>query len=207
MIRTDRLVSAIESAKHSQSSLARAVGVTPAAIQQLTTGKSRRSIHLSKIAQILGVSESWLSGESELRQPKAEDDGALVALPLWSLSGSRTGDWGDPKIVSVSAEILGISSVSGINLGLFTDVGTAMSPTLQPADRVLVDLDANAIEGQNALWLIGVGDYSLFRRVLQLRDDRYRIGADNPSEPPIELNGAEFVVTGRVVGLCRLIAC
>jgi transcriptional regulator with XRE-family HTH domain len=47
-----------------QSELARRVGCSPAAINQIVTGKTQNSRFLPKIARSLGVSLSYLEGET-----------------------------------------------------------------------------------------------------------------------------------------------
>lgn len=61
----DRLREAMERAGHDQSSLARKLNVTPAAINQIVTGKTQRSRYMPAIADELGVSVGWLMGTAD----------------------------------------------------------------------------------------------------------------------------------------------
>lgn len=60
----ERLEFAIARAKTDQSELARAVKVTPQAIQSLVSGRAKGSKHLLEIAQKLGVDYYWLKDGS-----------------------------------------------------------------------------------------------------------------------------------------------
>lgn len=65
----DRLAIAMADAGLDQSQLARAVGCTPGAINQIVNGLSRRSKFRPEIAETLGVSLRWLIGEDVPRDP------------------------------------------------------------------------------------------------------------------------------------------
>jgi transcriptional regulator with XRE-family HTH domain len=76
-MRVDRLQQAMDDRGHNQSSLSRAIGVTQGAIQQIMDGTTKRSKYLPDIAEELGVSFRWLTGDSDEREPK----GASLPLP------------------------------------------------------------------------------------------------------------------------------
>jgi transcriptional regulator with XRE-family HTH domain len=59
-----RLAEAMTKADEDQSSLARAIGITQGAISKILQGKTANSRHLPRIAHHLGVSLSWLLGET-----------------------------------------------------------------------------------------------------------------------------------------------
>lgn len=63
MIDTKRLQRAMVDAGKDQSALARAVGCTPGAINQIVLGNVSRSRFLPDIAEELGVSLRWLRGD------------------------------------------------------------------------------------------------------------------------------------------------
>ena len=65
----DRLQEALDTAGWSQGRLARTIGVTQGAISQILLGKTRRSKFLPDIADVLGVSVRWLTGEDVPRDP------------------------------------------------------------------------------------------------------------------------------------------
>lgn len=59
-----RLAEAMKNADEDQSSLARAIGITQGAISKILQGKTANSRHLPRIALHLGVSLSWLLGQT-----------------------------------------------------------------------------------------------------------------------------------------------
>ena len=65
----NRLAEAMADAETDQSQLARDVGCTPGAINQIVNGGSRRSRFLPDIADVLGVSLRWLMGDDVPRDP------------------------------------------------------------------------------------------------------------------------------------------
>lgn len=64
-MRVDRLEQAMEAKGYSQSSLAREIGATQGAIQQIISGRTKTSRLLPEIADALGVSVQWLKGKSD----------------------------------------------------------------------------------------------------------------------------------------------
>ncbi len=75
----ERVRQAMERAKHDQSSLARAIGVTPGTIHQILGGKIKRSRFMTEIAEVLGVSLRYLRGEDV--SPDATDEYSTVPAP------------------------------------------------------------------------------------------------------------------------------
>lgn len=82
-----RLRLAREQAGHTQSALARKIGIKPQTIQLIEAGKVARPRHLLDIASALGVSAQWLLGGEphgglELReQPAPRYDSGDVLTP------------------------------------------------------------------------------------------------------------------------------
>jgi transcriptional regulator with XRE-family HTH domain len=65
----ERLQEALDSAGWSQGKLARTIGVTQGAVSQILLGKTLRSKFLPEMAEVLGVSLRWLTGEDVPRDP------------------------------------------------------------------------------------------------------------------------------------------
>ena len=81
-----RLRYAREQAGHSQSALARLVGIKPQTIQLIEAGKVARPRHLLDIATALGISAQWLlSGEGrsdwQVRESAPEYDKGHALTP------------------------------------------------------------------------------------------------------------------------------
>lgn len=71
-----RLRAAMGEANLDQSGLARELGVTPGAINQILSGKTKRSRYMPAIAARLGVSLAWLLSEADSPQ---EGQGARLS--------------------------------------------------------------------------------------------------------------------------------
>lgn len=78
-MRVDRLEQAMDDEGFNQTSLAEAVGATQGAIQQILSGRTKRSRLLPDIADALGVSVQWLIGKSDDRTPPAQAPAAPAA--------------------------------------------------------------------------------------------------------------------------------
>jgi transcriptional regulator with XRE-family HTH domain len=70
----ERVEAALAVAGIGQAELARRVGVTPGAINQIVTGLTRRSRLLPDIARELRVTVDWLKGETDDPQQEAQQD-------------------------------------------------------------------------------------------------------------------------------------
>jgi len=66
-----RVSEAMAAAEVDQSELARRIGVTPGAINQIVTGRTQRSRLLPDIARQLAVSVDWLTGLTDDRRGDA----------------------------------------------------------------------------------------------------------------------------------------
>ena len=71
---SDRLRSARKAAQLTQTDLAKAVGVTPQAIQQLESGVTKTSRHLFHLALRLGVTPKWLETGIGTPKPTKKDE-------------------------------------------------------------------------------------------------------------------------------------
>jgi transcriptional regulator with XRE-family HTH domain len=68
-VRRERIKTAMRLVNVDQSELARRVGCTPGAINQILSGQTKRSRFLPDIAMSLGVSLRWLAGETDEPNP------------------------------------------------------------------------------------------------------------------------------------------
>lgn len=90
-----RLQEAMDDREFDQSSLARAVGCTPGAINQIMSGNVRRSRLAPEIAFQLGVTYDWLTGQSEEKHSKGRSSATIAADErelLHDLRGLRPQD-------------------------------------------------------------------------------------------------------------------
>ena len=93
--------------------------------------------------------------------------------------------------------------VSGANVVVFEIVGNAMSPTLEPGDRVIIDRSSRDPR-VDAIYAILDGGSVIIRYVQLVRSEgpvRIRCLCTNPIFEPIELViGAGIEILGRVAG-------
>ena len=73
-----RLKTARKAAGLTQKQLAQATGLTQGAIEKVENGKNRRPRKLKKIADVLGVSPSWLLLGEEGDFPLSDEEKALL---------------------------------------------------------------------------------------------------------------------------------
>jgi transcriptional regulator with XRE-family HTH domain len=66
-VTAERMLEAMEAARIGQAELARRVGATPGAINQIATGLTRRSRLLPDIARELRIPLDWLMGKTDER--------------------------------------------------------------------------------------------------------------------------------------------
>jgi transcriptional regulator with XRE-family HTH domain len=95
-VTAERLLEAMATARIGQAELARRVGATPGAINQIASGLTRRSRLLPDIAQELRIPLDWLTGKTDERgeQPPTPvltaDEHRLVAIYRRLPSKERT---------------------------------------------------------------------------------------------------------------------
>jgi hypothetical protein len=80
-------------------------------------------------------------------------------------------------------------------------IGDSMRPTLEPVDRVLVDVSA-VWRNDDAVWLIDDGSPKVkrLRPVRNANPPRVLILSDNPNVPPEEVESDDLRIIGRVCG-------
>jgi phage repressor protein C with HTH and peptisase S24 domain len=87
-------------------------------------------------------------------------------------------------------------------LRIITVIGDSMEPTLAPTDRILVDT-RDCRPSPPGIFVVWDGLGLVVKRI-ELRSDgenpRLRLISDNARYPAEELNAAEVVIRGRVIG-------
>ena len=81
--------------------------------------------------------------------------------------------------------------------------GDSMRPTLEPGDRVIVDISQNKFGPDGAIYVISDFDDEPQVKRLQVEDDdpiRIRVGSDNPAVKPRIVSPDRIKIIGRVVG-------
>ena len=92
-IDVERLKEAMEAANLDQSGLARLIDTTPGTVNQILTGRTKRSRYMPVIAQELNVSLNWLMKRSDDRDepaaPRLSDDERRLLTNFRRLTGAQ----------------------------------------------------------------------------------------------------------------------
>ena len=210
MIDLDRLRHRMTQRSMSQGELARLVNVTPAAIQQLLNGKTKRTRVLREIAAALNVSAEWLEGHDvPQHRPDTDVDRRILYFAHPRLiDPSRIPNLLDATtdVFAVDQRLLGdaASHLSGVGGAAFvTHFGHDMQPTLAHGDMLFVRTDRNVIDQQDALWLILTEGLWMVRRLRLISGSRAQIIADRPGSPELQAELSDFVIYGKVVWFGR----
>lgn len=194
-----RLKSARQNTGLTQSGLAKAVGVSQAAIQKIETGKASNSTKLIEIAKVLGVSPEWLSnGDGEQVNQKA---GASVKIELANNVSSI--DRYRVEVLDIEASagagvlVLDefIETITSIEYSLeeakrlfggrpahtikmITVRGDSMAETFEPRDQIFVDMTVNHFDGDGIY--VFILNNQLYIKRLQMQYKRLAVISDNP---------------------------
>lgn len=223
MIDTKRLRTLLADQNISQSLLADELGISPSAVHQIVSGRTKESKYEGRIAERLGVTEAYLRGETDdpfrptagtmtplelAHQLKIAMSGAMVLAadgkgfdamnaifdPIWLAEViSRF----DKKAVKDFDEDFG-PPVSTMNAS--TD---AMSPTIQKGDDVTYSLATRTVDVPDAIWAINYGGLRMIRRLMPLPNGGYRVSADNPASPTFEAPAEDIQILGRAFWIGR----
>ena len=205
-ILSQRIKQARLAAGLNQSELARALVLTPQAVQKWETGEMLpKSGRLKKISKVLGVSQSWLLGESETAESGIADESfKVVMLDNSGSMGAGDADLNDDviagEIVLSKGFIDRLHPVKIATLRLIHAYGDSMSPTLNSGDILLVDTAAHEVK-IDGIYVLRAHERLFVKRVRQRIDGHFEISSDNPTHKTVDiLNGDNNVdVIGRVV--------
>lgn len=213
-ITSQRLMEMMFKREIGQSELARRVGATQGAIQQLATGKSRTSRFLPAIARELGVSEAWLRGESDHKAPSMSIEDAAEEIGFTRIrevdvgyamgGGSFIEDQPESRLSVFDTTWLRRLTKSPDNL-LFVarGIGDSMMPTLLDNDTLIIDRGRQRIDQQDRIWALAYGELGMIKRVRRLPSGQYLLMSDNATVTPIEASPDELHVVGRLIWIGR----
>lgn len=215
-IMPDRLKAAMLEAGLDQSALARAVNVTPGAINQIVTGRTRDSRKLPDIARELGVSVDWLKGRAHTPQEEVSADDVAdrldaVMIPQIEIGlsmggGSAIDEWPVVQMVPMSRTWLrGLTSSGPEHLMVARGDGDSMMPTILDQDLVIIDRAQNTPRQNDRIWALTYGGWGMIKRLRSLPNGSLQINSDNPAVSSIEAFDNEAQIIGRVVGVVRRI--
>lgn len=209
MIDIDRLKDAMQRAGLSQAALARNVGVSPAAIQQIVNGSTKRPRVLSEIAECLKVSPDWLEGKTDnptrhfVSSSDPDDDDMMTVLyltigknPLYDTS-SETNVAGIKFSRSWLRYAMGVEPQFGILMGRIHQ--TQMIPTIMPGDDVLLFPKDLFDQDPDSIWLCQFHGQTIMRRIKQISETRVSVVADNSQYPAFECDMEELKFIGKIL--------
>ena len=200
----------------SQTQLAKAIGVTPQAVQQWCAGKTvPRGNSLARLSEYLKLSPAVIQygqyADSSASKPTViETEDGYVCVPRFDVSGS-CGHGCENECVPVRA-IVGLVKVTsewlsakcpGVNwrrLEVITASGNSMAPTINDLDFVFVDRSYSAVHG-DGIYALTYGGDTYIKRVQRQPQGGLLLISDNPIYPPINV-GADELDTVRIEGRC-----
>lgn len=207
---TNRMMEAMYKREMTQSDLARATGLTQGAINQILSGKTRKSKYAPEIARALGVSLEWLNGEdvpSGIRgQVEHVDFVQLTELDIGYGMGGGTfiEEHGEqnPRIFDPTW-LREITQSPPEMLFVARGIGDSMMPTLLDNDTLIVDRAQRRITQQDRIWAITYGELGMIKRVRRQPSGQFLLMSDNTAISPIEATEDEISIVGRIVWIGR----
>lgn len=207
----------MEACEHTQSSLARTLGVDQTLINKIINGKTLFTSHLNALAVQLGTTPAYLTGET--------DDPELGALPIptpeliaeqldaveiteidlkFGMGGGT--DLEVPtelnKIVFSRSWIKNFTNSSPDKLFFAKGIGDSMQPTIYDGDIVLIDTNQTQPRMQDQIWAITQYNFGMIKR-LRGTEDGYKIMSDNPNVSDDTAHDGSMHVIGRVIAIVR----
>lgn len=199
-----------------QSELARRVGCTPAAINQIVNGKTRHSRYLGTIASRLGVSLDYLLGETNDMTGQtapgeaSNDDEDTVEIDSLDVGFGMGGTYLDDDSANVEKVKFSRSWLRQYTasppelLGVATGIGDSMAPTIHDSDGVIFDRgDTDIRRFADKVWALNLGGVGMIKRLRPKTDGTVEILSDNPLVPPDRATDGELFVIGRVAAIVR----
>lgn len=207
MLDVSRLARAMADQELTQAGLAKLVGISPAAVQQLLNGKTKRSRYVRDIAKTLNVSEEWLYGEVDHRggdtfnQLTANVEPVLL-VRLKNLISDNQSELAEVRFLDRRLFPFDLSPKDSSFL-LVTDLGSDMVPSLWPDDHIGVDEHTIVVTEQDKIWVVEIGEIPMIRRIRSLGGDMFDLIADNSQVSTMRLLGADFGILGCMVWHAR----
>lgn len=203
----ERIKKARERSGMNQSELARALGLTPQAVQKWESGGiSPKNFRINQLANLLGTTVAYLVGDVDI--PPMEEKN-LPGLKIKMLANKASMGIGDDEL---SEDVIGgeivltrdfvdrLYPARAESLRFIHAYGDSMAPTLNSGDVLLVDTSAKDVK-IDGIYVLKAHDRLFVKRVRQRMDGQYEISSDNPTHKTVDvLNGDNQVsVIGRVV--------
>ncbi|RAS62651.1 phage repressor protein C with HTH and peptisase S24 domain [Vibrio diazotrophicus] len=194
-----RLKASMTRAGKTQSDVANAVGISQAAVQKITSGKSKTSSKIKEIADFLGVNRMWLEfGE--------QADQVMGGFDVWSGDESSSDDVDVPflketelaagnglvpnqdyngfklKFARSTLRRLGVDPSNAVCVSV---KGDSMEPVLKDGSTVGVDTGRkNIVDGK--MYAVSIRGLLKIKVLVQLSSNTVRVKSYNSSEYPDE---------------------
>ncbi|EHP4339559.1 LexA family transcriptional regulator, partial [Campylobacter jejuni] len=186
-----------------QLELAKSSGVSLDSIKRYETKESNITIHnLIKIAKVLDIDLNYFANVPKLENQQETLNDDMINIPFFEnvRASAGSGTYNDEE----NTQALGLSKsflrecfglYSFINLSVILGQGDSMAPTL-PENCYLLIQQGEVAEGEICVTRI---EDELYVKRLQKRP-KLKLLSDNKAYEPINLEGENFEILGRVVG-------
>lgn len=196
--------------EENQSAFARAVGVRPAAIQQIENGKTRSlgAKTLAGYARVTGFNVDWLQhGRGPREQSRLGEEAAeYIAVPVRNGKASAgharlTGEVAEIGSILFRPRSMAKKGISSEHAQVWYVAGASMFPRLREGDAVLFDTsDLEVLDGK--LYVIEWSGTTYVKRLYRELDGLVRVVSDNPApefrDRLVQPGDPGFKVLGRV---------
>ncbi|EOH0275847.1 XRE family transcriptional regulator, partial [Campylobacter jejuni] len=200
---SQKIKNAREAKNLTQLELAKSSGVSLDSIKRYETKESNITIHnLIKIAKVLDIDLNYFANVPKLENQQETLNDDMINIPFFEnvRASAGSGTYNDEE----STQALGLSKsflrecfglYSFINLSVILGQGDSMAPTL-PENCYLLIQQGEVAEGEICVTRI---EDELYVKRLQKRP-KLKLLSDNKAYEPINLEGENFEILGRVVG-------
>jgi phage repressor protein C with HTH and peptisase S24 domain len=195
-----------------QSELARRVGCSAAAINQIVTGKTQHSRLLPTIAARLGVPVGYLTGDTSDKQgwelPAAgnDDEAEIDSIDLAYGMGGAFLDTHDPEVEKAKFSRTWLRQFTNASPELLFSaqgIGDSMWPTIHDRDVVIGDRSSTRVDQADKIWAVVYGGVGMIKRLRPLPDGTVRIMSDNPQVSDELATDGDLHIVGRVAAIVR----
>lgn len=215
-----RLAQLIEDQNASQSSIARAIGVSQPSIGRLISGETRSTSKLLELAYALATTPEYLVGETDDPSPKAVNERrAAYASPTtestdtvevaeidlrYGMGATFIDDVVDATPRSFSrAWLRNFTDSPPDELFWARGQGNSMEPEIRDGDIVLIDRRQQSLVMADLIWAFAYGDTGMIKWLRPMPDGSVEIHSSNQSVRPAKAYDGEINLVGRVVAVVK----
>ncbi|MGW8201924.1 XRE family transcriptional regulator [Sphingomonas bisphenolicum] len=214
-----RLEKLIEDRRTSQSSVARAIGVSQPTIGRLISGETRETGKIIELARELKTSPEYLIGETDDDSPAAriviaapqefQDDADMVEIDSIDMKYGMGGSFLDTDHIEVEkvkfsrSWIRQFTSSPPNMLCTTKGMGDSMMPTIHDQDVVIIDRSQTRPEMGDMIWAVVYSGWGMIKRLRALPDGRIRISSDNQLVRDEYSTDGDLFIVGRVIAAVK----